>query len=112
MFNQPRKLTRQIKVGSVPVGGGAPISVQSMTTTDTRDIDATVKQIHSLEKAGCDIVRVAVLNKDAAESLGEIRSQIHIPLVLIFTSTIASRLLPLSRGLTKSVLIRETSAMT
>lgn len=81
MFNQPRKLTRQIKVGSVPVGGGAPISVQSMTTTDTRDIDATVKQIHSLEKAGCDIVRVAVLNKDAAESLGEIRSQIHIPLV-------------------------------
>ena len=81
MFNRPRKLTRQVSVGSIKIGGDAAVSVQSMTTTDTRDIDATVKQIHQLEEAGCDIIRVAVLDKKAAESLGEIKRQIKIPLV-------------------------------
>ena len=81
MFNQQRKKTRQVTVGAVKIGGDAPVSVQSMTTTDTRDIDATVKQIHRLEEAGCDIIRVAVLDKEGAESLGEIKRQIKIPLV-------------------------------
>ncbi len=81
MFNQPRRKTHQVTVGTVKIGGDAPISVQSMTTTDTRDIDATVGQIHKLEEAGCDIIRVAVLDKRAAESLGEIKRQIGIPVV-------------------------------
>ncbi|MBW2356918.1 MAG: flavodoxin-dependent (E)-4-hydroxy-3-methylbut-2-enyl-diphosphate synthase, partial [Deltaproteobacteria bacterium] len=61
-----RKDTRQIKVGTVSVGGGAPVSVQSMTTTDTRDVAATVDQIRRLTAAGCEIVRVAVPDADAA----------------------------------------------
>lgn len=68
-------------VGNVQIGADAPISVQSMTNTDTRDINATVAQIHRLEKAGCEIVRVAVPDMDAAQKLGEIKKQIHIPLV-------------------------------
>lgn len=81
MFNRPRRKSRQVSVENVKIGGDAPVSVQSMTTTDTRDIDATVKQIKRLEEVGCDIVRVAVLDKQAAESLGEIKRQINIPLV-------------------------------
>lgn len=80
MFKERRK-TRQIRVGNVAVGGDAPVSVQSMTNTDTRDIDATVGQIHELVDAGCEIVRVAVIDEEAAVSLKEIRSQINIPLV-------------------------------
>ncbi len=76
-----RKKTRQIKVGSVPVGGNAPISVQSMTNTDTRDVDATVSQIKRLEDAGCEIVRVAAPDKTAAEALSAIKKQIRIPLI-------------------------------
>ena len=76
-----RRRTRQIQVGKVKVGGDAPITVQSMTKTDTRDVDATVDQVWSLEAAGCDIVRVAVPIREAAERLGEIKSQIRIPLV-------------------------------
>jgi (E)-4-hydroxy-3-methylbut-2-enyl-diphosphate synthase len=78
MFNRPRRVSRQVSVGGVKIGGDASVSVQSMTTTNTCDIDATVKQVHRLEEAGCDIVRVAVLNKEAAESLGEIKRQIKI----------------------------------
>ncbi len=73
--------TRQISVGKVKVGGGAPISVQSMTITDTRDVEATVSEIKRLEDAGCDIVRVAVPDMDAAKALGSIRKSISIPLV-------------------------------
>lgn len=80
MFKNRRK-TRQISVGSVPVGGDAPVSVQSMTNADTRDVLATVGQIKSLEEAGCEIVRVAVPDESAAQRLGEIKSQISIPLV-------------------------------
>jgi len=68
-------------VGNVPVGGDAPITIQSMTNTDTRDVEATVSQILALEKAGCEIVRVAVPDMSAAKKLSEIKKQIHIPLV-------------------------------
>lgn len=76
-----RKETRQINVGTVPVGGGAPVSVQSMTTTDTRDVAATVAQIRRLAAAGCEIVRVAVPDADAARAIGPIRQAIDLPLI-------------------------------
>jgi (E)-4-hydroxy-3-methylbut-2-enyl-diphosphate synthase len=76
-----RRETRQIRVGSVAVGGGAPIPVQSMTNTDTKDVDGTVLQIHGLEAAGCDIVRVAVLDGEAARAIRKIRDSITIPLI-------------------------------
>jgi len=73
--------TRQIELGGIKIGGGAPITVQSMTKTDTRDIPGTVAQIKSLEKAGCDIVRLAVPDMDAAKSLGEIKKQTNMPII-------------------------------
>src|SRR5262245_39405360 len=76
-----RRKTRQIRLGNLKVGGDAPITVQSMTKTDTRDARATRDQIWALEAAGCDIVRVAVPVREAAEKLGEIKSRIRIPLV-------------------------------
>ena len=76
-----RRKTRQIQRGNVKVGGGAPSTVQSMTKTDTRDVQATLLEIWSLEAAGCDIVRCAVPVREAAEKLGEIKRQIRIPLV-------------------------------
>jgi (E)-4-hydroxy-3-methylbut-2-enyl-diphosphate synthase len=76
-----RRKTRQILLGAVKIGGDAPITVQSMTKTDTRDVGATVHQIWALEAAGCDIVRVAVPVREAAEQLREIKSRIRIPLV-------------------------------
>lgn len=80
MFQKRRK-TRQIRVGSVPVGGDAPISVQSMTNTDTRDAAATLVQIKQLEEAGCEIVRVAVPDEDAAHALAEIKKNMNVPLI-------------------------------
>jgi (E)-4-hydroxy-3-methylbut-2-enyl-diphosphate synthase len=77
----PRRKTRQIRLGPVAVGGDAPLTVQSMTKTDTRDVEATVLQIWALEAAGCDIVRCAVPVREAAEKLSAIRRQIRIPLV-------------------------------
>src|SRR2546430_388432 len=77
----PRRKTKQIQLGSLKVGGDAPITVQSMTKTDTRDVQATLLQIWALEAAGCDIVRCAVPVREAAERLGEIKRQIRIPLV-------------------------------
>ena len=76
-----RRRTRPIQLGKVTVGGDAPITVQSMTKTDTRDVEATLLQIWALEAAGCDIVRVAVPVREAALTLGEIKRQIRIPLV-------------------------------
>ena len=76
-----RKKTRKIWVGDVPVGGNSPISVQSMTNTDTDDVVSTVKQIHQLQDAGADIVRVSVPTLEAAESFKKIRTQVNIPLV-------------------------------
>ncbi len=76
-----RRKTRQIQLGTVKVGGDAPITVQSMTKTDTRDARATIHQIWALEAAGCDIIRVAVPVREAAEQLAEIKRRIRIPLV-------------------------------
>lgn len=76
-----RRPSRQIHVGSVPVGGDAPIAVQSMTNTDTCDIDGTVAQIERLEHAGADIVRVSVPDMDAAEAFAKIRARVNVPLV-------------------------------
>ncbi len=78
---QVRKITKQVQVGSVPVGGGAPISVQSMTKCDTRDVAQVLAQIRELEEAGCDIVRVAAPTMEAAECFKEIRRNCNIPLV-------------------------------
>jgi (E)-4-hydroxy-3-methylbut-2-enyl-diphosphate synthase len=80
MFIKRRK-TRQIRVGGVPIGGGAPIVVQSMTTPDTADIGATVAQIRELEQVGCEIVRVTVNTTEAAAALPAIKSQMKIPLI-------------------------------
>lgn len=76
-----RKKTRQIAIGNVKIGGGAPISVQSMTNTKTTDTKATVAQIKALEAAGCDIVRLAVPDMAAAENIANIKRQVDVPLV-------------------------------
>lgn len=76
-----RKKTKSVHVGSVQIGNGAPVSVQSMTNTHTQDIESTVKQIKQLEEIGCQIVRVAVPNSEAASCLSAIKKQINIPLV-------------------------------
>ena len=76
-----RRKTKQIMVGNVPVGGGAPISVQSMTNTLTTDVQATVNQIKALENVGADIVRVSVPTMDAAEAFKQIKQQVKVPLV-------------------------------
>ncbi len=80
-FLNSRKKTRQISVGKVKIGGEAPIAVQSMTNTLTQDITATVAQIHRLQAAGCEIVRVAVPDDEAAAAITDIKAQITIPLV-------------------------------
>ncbi|MEM9100717.1 MAG: flavodoxin-dependent (E)-4-hydroxy-3-methylbut-2-enyl-diphosphate synthase [Pseudomonadota bacterium] len=76
-----RRVSKAIQVGNVTVGGGAPISVQSMTNTDTCDVEATVAQIKRLQKVGADIVRVSVPTMDAAEAFAKIRAQVELPLV-------------------------------
>lgn len=79
--NFKRRKTRQIKIGSVAIGGGAPIVVQSMTKTETKDKNATLSQIRSLEKVGCEIVRLAIPDREAAEGLREIKKKTNIPIV-------------------------------
>ena len=74
-------MTKQIRVGSVAVGAGAPVAIQSMCNTNTADVAATVAQILALEQAGCEIIRVAVPDMEAAAAIGAIKQQIHIPLV-------------------------------
>ncbi|MBE9562038.1 MAG: flavodoxin-dependent (E)-4-hydroxy-3-methylbut-2-enyl-diphosphate synthase, partial [Proteobacteria bacterium] len=76
-----RRISRQIQVGKVAVGGDAPISVQSMTNTDTNDVASTIKQIQSLQRAGADIVRVSVPTLEAAEAFGQIKKSVTIPLI-------------------------------
>jgi (E)-4-hydroxy-3-methylbut-2-enyl-diphosphate synthase len=76
-----RRVTKPISVGDVKIGGDAPITVQSMTKTDTRDVAATVRQIHGLEEAGCEVIRCAVPDMEAAKALRQIKDQIRIPLV-------------------------------
>ena len=81
MTERTRRLSKPVWVGDVKVGGDAPISVQSMTKTDTRDVQATVSQIKGLEEAGCEIIRCAVPDMEAAKALAEIKKQIRIPLI-------------------------------
>lgn len=76
-----RRPTKRIWLGGIPIGDGAPIVVQSMTKTDTRDVDATVAQVRRLEDAGCEVIRCAVPDMIAAQALAEIKRQIRIPLV-------------------------------
>jgi len=76
-----RRESKAVKMGNVQIGGDAPISVQSMTNTDTRNVKATVEQIKRLEEAGCELVRVAIPDQEAASKVGEIKSQIKIPLI-------------------------------
>ncbi len=76
-----RKQVREVKIGDVLIGGTNPVAIQSMCNTDTRDIKLTVKQILDLEKAGCEIIRVAVPDMEAAEAIKGIKKEIHIPLV-------------------------------
>lgn len=78
-----RKKTRIINVGDIKIGGGNPIVVQSMTKTDTRDIKATVREIDKLHESGCEIVRVAIPDMDAAKAIGEIKSKITSPIPII-----------------------------
>ena len=76
-----RDNTKVVKIGDRVIGGGNPILIQSMTNTRTEDVEATVAQILQLEQAGCEIIRCTVPTKEAAEAIGEIKKQIHIPLV-------------------------------
>src|SRR5512135_3916004 len=76
-----RRVSRQIMVGSVPVGGGAPVSVQSMTTTLTANVNATLQQIAELTASGCQIVRVAVPSQDDADALPAIAKKSQIPVI-------------------------------
>nr|WP_294469080.1 flavodoxin-dependent (E)-4-hydroxy-3-methylbut-2-enyl-diphosphate synthase [uncultured Sellimonas sp.] len=76
-----RRQTKVVQIGNVKIGGSYPVAIQSMTNTKTEDVDATVRQILALERAGCEIIRCAVPTMEAAEALREIKSRIHIPLV-------------------------------
>ena len=77
-----RKRKRIVNIGGVKIGGDNPVAIQSMCNTDTRDVKATVNQIHELENAGCEIIRVAVPDMVAAKAVADIKKQIHIPLVV------------------------------
>ncbi|MFC1713388.1 flavodoxin-dependent (E)-4-hydroxy-3-methylbut-2-enyl-diphosphate synthase [Candidatus Poribacteria bacterium] len=76
-----RRLSREVRLGNLKIGGSAPVSVQSMTNTDTQDVAATVAQAQSLEAAGCEVIRVAVPNMAAASALGDIKARLSAPLV-------------------------------
>src|SRR3989338_2370574 len=93
-----RRKTRQIQLAGVKVGGNAPITVQSMTKTGTRDVQATLLEIWSLEAAGCDVVRCAVPVREAAEKLGEIKRQVRIPLVADIHFNYKLALIALAQG--------------
>src|SRR3989338_8700985 len=77
-----RRKSRKVKVGKLYIGGDAPVTVQSMTTTDTTDVKSTIEQIHGLEEVGCEVVRVSAPTIEAAKSLKEIRKDMNIPLVV------------------------------
>ncbi len=80
-INPLRKPTRQVTIGGLTLGGDAPIRIQSMTTTHTRDVEATVDQIHQLTEAGCEMVRVACPTEADARALGKIKARIKVPLI-------------------------------
>ena len=76
-----RRQSREVSVGNVKIGGNNPISIQSMTNTDTRDAEATIAQIKRLEEVGCDIVRVAIPDMTAAKNIAKIKSEVNIPVI-------------------------------
>lgn len=96
-----RRPTKQVMIGNVPVGGNAPIAVQSMCSTDTRDVDATMAQVTALESAGCEILRIAVPHKEAAEGFAEVRRQTTIPLVADIHFDYRMALLAIEKGADK-----------
>lgn len=96
---KPRRISRTINLGGLWIGGTAPISVQSMTNTDTRDVAGTVKQILALEQAGCEVVRLAVPDTKAARSLADIKRQTHVPLVADIHFNFRLALLALEAGI-------------
>lgn len=96
-----RRKTRQVKVGNVTIGGDAPVRIQSMTTTHTRDVAATVKQIKELEAVGCELVRVACPTEEDARSLGAIKKQIAIPLIADIHFNYKYALIALEEGVHK-----------
>lgn len=96
-----RKKTRSVQCGNLKIGGDARISIQSMTNTDTRDVQATVNQILRLEEAGCEIVRIAILDEEAANAIKRIKSQIHIPLVADIHFDYRLALLAIENGIDK-----------
>ena len=98
---KPRKLTRQVRIGPLTLGGDAPVRLQSMTTTATADVEATVKQIHELEEAGCELVRVAVPREEDARSLSAIVKRIRIPLVADIHFNYRLALIALDQGIAK-----------
>jgi (E)-4-hydroxy-3-methylbut-2-enyl-diphosphate synthase len=93
-----RKQTRTISLGGLQIGGGAPVVVQSMTSTDTRDVAITVRQIAELEAEGCEVIRVAVPDEPAAEAIREIKNRIHIPLIADIHFRHELALLAMQRG--------------
>ena len=96
-----RRLTREIQVGKVSIGGGSPVTVQSMTNTKTTDIEATVAQILELEKAGCDIIRVAVPDENSAVALSSIIQQINIPIIADIHFNFKLALMAIDAGVNK-----------
>ena len=96
-----RRKTRPVMVAGVQIGGDAPVSIQSMCNTDTRDAEATARQIHALEEAGCEIVRVAVPDRESAAAIAAIKKQIHIPLVADIHFDYRLALLALENGIDK-----------
>jgi len=76
-----QRKTRQVSIGKVKVGGGAPVSVQSMTKTDTKDVKATIRQIRNLEKEGCELIRIATPDREAVRAISKIKGEIKIPLI-------------------------------
>ncbi len=96
-----RRKTRKIKVGNVFIGGDSPIVIQSMCNTDTRDVDATVAQIKELIQAGCEIVRIAVPDMEAAKAIGKIKKQINIPIVADIHFSVECALESIHQGIDK-----------
>ena len=94
-------MKRQITVGTVKIGGGAPISIQSMTNTDTRDVEATCAQIRALEAAGCEIIRLGIPDEAAALAVREIKKQAAVPLVADIHFSYRLALLCLEGGIDK-----------
>ena len=98
---RPRRKTRQVTIGGLTLGGDAPVRIQSMTTTHTRDVEATVEQIAQLAEAGCELVRVACPTEEDARALGKIRSRIKIPLVADIHFNYRFALIALEEGVDK-----------